>query len=332
MGAFQCTLKNMQLETIQAPIEAQLVIIDQLIAERLESQIPLIREIYQHIIQSGGKRLRPMLSLLAAGTCSDISAKQLELALIIEFIHTATLLHDDVVDESHMRRGQPSANALWGNQASVLVGDFLLARAFQLLVTIDHTPLLELLSTTTRDIAAGEVLQLSNRNDPDTTRERYLQVIEYKTATLFAAASQGPALLAQCTHEHSTALTEFGLNLGLSFQLIDDALDYSADSATLGKNIGDDLKEGKPTLPLIHALEQGNAQQQQLIRMAISHADEVPLDEILAAIAATDAIAYTYQVARTYADKASSALMQLPASKYRDSLANLLEFSFSRQH
>lgn len=322
----------MQIHTIQTPIRAELAAISELIVQRLDCDIPLISLVYQHITQGGGKRLRPTLALLAAGACGDISAQQMELALIIEFIHTATLLHDDVVDESSLRRGQPSANALWGNQASVLVGDFLLARAFQLLVPMQNQRLLQLLAQTTRDIAAGEVLQLVNRNDAQTTVARYLQVIQYKTATLFVAASQGAALLTESTEAQINALAEFGLNLGLAFQLIDDALDYAAESETLGKNRGDDLREGKLTLPLLYALQHVNAEQRQLIHAAIDGSQLVALSDILAVIASVDAIPYTYQVAREYTAKAQAALQHFPASIYREALADLLTFVVTRHN
>ncbi len=322
----------MQIHTIQTPIQAELAAISELIVQRLDCDIPLISLVYQHITQGGGKRLRPTLALLAAGACGDISAQQMELALIIEFIHTATLLHDDVVDESSLRRGQPSANALWGNQASVLVGDFLLARAFQLLVPMQNQRLLQLLAQTTRDIAAGEVLQLVNRNDAQTTVARYLQVIQYKTATLFVAASQGAALLTESTEAQINALAEFGLNLGLAFQLIDDALDYAAESETLGKNRGDDLREGKLTLPLLYALQHVNAEQRQLIHAAIDGSQLVALSDILAVIASVDAIPYTYQVAREYTAKAQAALQHFPASIYREALADLLTFVVTRHN
>jgi octaprenyl-diphosphate synthase len=322
----------MDLTTIQAPVQADLAKIEQILAVKLGSDIPLIQSIYKHIVDSGGKRLRPTLALLAANSCQSPATEQhIEFALIIEFIHTATLLHDDVVDESHMRRGKPSANALWDNQASVLVGDFLLARAFEMLSGLHSLALIELISQTTRDISAGEVLQLINRNDPNTTTERYFTVIKYKTATLFSAACAGAAIVSGTT-SHIAPLAEYGLQLGMAFQLVDDALDYQANQAQLGKNLGDDLREGKPTLPLLHALAHGNAQQQDIIRSAICQSQPAEFDKILAIIDSTGGITYTYQLAKSYADKALAALARLPGSVHTDALEQLVLFTLERQH
>ena len=322
----------MNLNQIQAPIQAELVELEQCVADRLDASIPLIQTICEHLINSGGKRLRPSVVLLSAGCFGPIIEQQLDLALIIEFIHTATLLHDDVVDESALRRGQQTANAVWGNQASVLVGDFLLARSFQLLVKLDDMALMDLLAKTTQEIAAGEILQLTNQQNPNTTTDSYLEVIRCKTAALFAAASQGATMLASRDPKQHNAAYEFGLNFGMAFQLIDDALDYATNNNELGKNAGDDLAEGKPTLPLLYALEHGSQNQQTLIQQAISNADRNQFETVVEIIEQTAAIDYTRHVAMEYAQKAEQALMQLPENSHRQSLAALLKFAVERQY
>ena len=320
------------LGQLLAPIQPQLAALEQRLLERLESPIPLIQDICQHLLTQGGKRLRPSLVLLLAAHFEDMHDGQLELALIIEFIHNVTLLHDDVVDGSEQRRGQATANALWSNQASVLVGDFLLARSFQLLVDLSHLPLMHLLAQTTQDIAAGEVMQLSHRQNPNTTITRYLDVIRHKTATLFAAATQGSAMLANRSPAELQSAYNFGLHFGMAFQLIDDALDYAADNPELDKNAGDDLAEGKPTLPLLYALEHATPQQQTVIREAITQADHSQFRVIVDIIHQTGGIAYTQEVARDYAARAQQDLNQLPATNYQKTLCELVDFAVARAY
>jgi octaprenyl-diphosphate synthase len=290
----------------------------------------LIRQVSGYIINSGGKRLRPLVALLAARACGYQGDKHLQVATIIEFIHTATLLHDDVVDVSELRRGNETANAIWGNAASVLVGDFLYSRSFQMMVTIGHMRLMEIMADTTNTIAEGEVMQLLNCHDPDTTEERYMDVIHFKTAKLFEAAARLGAVLANLSLKEEQAMAAYGMYLGTAFQLVDDILDYSSSSEDIGKNIGDDLAEGKPTLPLIYAMRHSDAQQRQLIREAIEQGGREYLKDIMKAVESSGAIAYTRRLANQEAGYAIEILKSLPESPYKDALIGLAEFSVSR--
>ena len=304
--------------------------VNRLILERLRSEVVLVNRLGHYIVSSGGKRLRPVLVLLASGACGYDGDRRHLLAAIIEFIHTATLLHDDVVDASELRRGQQTANALFGNEASVLVGDFLYSRAFQMMVEAGSMRIMEILADTTNVIAEGEVLQLLNQHDPDTTVERYMEVIHAKTAKLFEAAARVGAVLAGQSAEVEESLARYGMYLGTAFQLVDDVLDYTASSEEMGKNLGDDLAEGKPTLPLIHAMEHGDEAQRALVRRAIEEGGSELLEAVLAAIEATDALDFTRETARREADLAIEALAILPDSPYKDALARLARFSAER--
>lgn len=305
---------------------------DRLILDELRSDVVLINQIGVYIVNSGGKRLRPLLLLLVAKALGYTGKHHITLAAVIEFIHTATLLHDDVVDESTLRRGQETANALWGNAASVLVGDYLYSRAFELMVRVDDFRVMELLSRTTTAIAEGEVLQLLNCNDASTTEEKYLAVISRKTAILFSAAAQLAGILAHVSPEDENALRAYGLHLGIAFQLIDDALDYMANQEELGKNLGDDLADGKATLPLIHAMQQAAPEQAAILRKAIENGDRDAFGEVYAIVEQTRAIQYTVERAREEAHKAIEALSVLPASAYKSALIELTHFSVARTY
>jgi octaprenyl-diphosphate synthase len=320
------------IEDIRALVGSDVQAVDELILERLRSDVVLINEVGRYIVNSGGKRLRPLLVLLAARACGYLGKQHLELAAVIEFIHTATLLHDDVVDASDLRRSARTANAIWGNEAAVLVGDFLYSRSFEMMVSIGSMRVMEILSTTTNVIAEGEVLQLLNCHDPDTTEQRYRDVIRYKTAKLFEASAQLGAVLGGQPAGIEQAMARYGMHLGTAFQLIDDALDYGASGAEIGKNIGDDLAEGKPTLPLIHALRHGTPAQTQAIRAAIEQGGLDQIDTVLAAIESTNAITYTAESAQQEVDLAVAALAELPASPYKEALYGLAEFSVSRSY
>ncbi|MBS0571520.1 MAG: polyprenyl synthetase family protein [Proteobacteria bacterium] len=306
--------------------------VDTLIRARLASDVVLVNQIAEHIVGAGGKRLRPMLVLLAAQAAGYAGTHDVLLAAVVEFIHTATLLHDDVVDESDLRRGRKTANALWGNAASVLVGDFLYSRAFQMMVEADDMRVMRLLADTTNRIAEGEVLQLLNIHNPDVDEAAYLRVIERKTAVLFAAATRLGGLLGKLPAQQEEALAAFGLNLGFAFQIADDVLDYVADSATLGKNIGDDLAEGKVTLPLIYALERADPTQAAPIRHAIETGGLDALESILAAIQASGAITQAGALAQGYADAAKAALYTLPKTAARAALESLADYALQRDH
>ncbi len=322
----------MEINEIRMLIREDMEAVNQRILQQLHSEVALINQIGAYIVSSGGKRLRPMLVLLAVRACRYPGQDHIDAAAIIEFIHTATLLHDDVVDESELRRGRETANAIWGNEASVLVGDFLYSRAFQMMVDIGSMRVMEIMANTTNAIAEGEVMQLLNRNDPDTTEERYRQVIERKTARLFEAASRLGAVLAGRPEQEELALARYGLHLGTAFQMIDDVLDYSASSEEIGKNIGDDLAEGKPTLPLIYAMRRGAPEEVRLIREAITHGGRENIAIITRAIESTGAIAYTVRLARQEAEQAIAALAAIPESSHKEALAGLAEFSVNRQH
>ncbi len=320
----------MDLSAIRELIADDLRATDLLILDRLQSDVVLINQIGHYIINSGGKRLRPMIVLLAARALGYQGEHHIELAAIIEFIHTATLLHDDVVDGSEMRRSNETANAVWGNAASVLVGDFLYSRSFEMMVEIQEMRVMEILSHATNRIAEGEVLQLLNCNDPDTDEEKYREVILRKTATLFEAGARLAGVISGSSECEEQALADYGLHLGLAFQMIDDALDYGASSEDIGKNLGDDLAEGKPTLPLIRAMEVGTAEQRALLRRAIEEGGADRVDEVMKTIESTDAIAYTARLARQEADKAIQALEPLPASAFKSALAALADFAVDR--
>ncbi|HHH13250.1 MAG TPA: octaprenyl diphosphate synthase [Thiolapillus brandeum] len=320
----------MDLSAIRELIADDLRATDLLILDRLQSDVVLINQIGHYIINSGGKRLRPMIVLLAARALGYQGEHHIELAAIIEFIHTATLLHDDVVDGSEMRRNNETANAVWGNAASVLVGDFLYSRSFEMMVEIQEMRVMEILSHATNRIAEGEVLQLLNCNDPDTDEEKYREVILRKTATLFEAGARLAGVISGSSECEEQALADYGLHLGLAFQMIDDALDYGASSEDIGKNLGDDLAEGKPTLPLIRAMEVGTAEQRALLRRAIEEGGADRVDEVMKTIESTDAIAYTARLARQEADKAIQALEPLPASAFKSALAALADFAVDR--
>lgn len=322
----------MDVTEIIAPVTDDMAAVNRLIGNRLRSEVALINQLAGYIINSGGKRLRPLLVLLAARACGYRGDGHVQLAAIIEFIHTATLLHDDVVDASQLRRGQETANAVWGNEASVLVGDFLYSRAFEMMVELNSLRVLEILAHATNTIAEGEVLQLLNVHNPDTTEEQYLRVILSKTAKLFEAGAQLGALIAGQPPDVERALAAYGLHLGTAFQLIDDVLDYSANAVTTGKNIGDDLAEGKPTLPLIYVMGHGNARDSACVRKAIEDGGRDHIDGVLAAIRETKAIDYTRRAAQREAEKALDALALLPPSAYRDSLEALARFSVNRSH
>ena len=318
------------INDIRALVQSDSNAVDKLILKRLSSDVALINEVGRYIINSGGKRIRPLLVLLAARACGYRGDRHIELASVIEFIHTATLLHDDVVDASQQRRSNQTANAIWGNEAAVLVGDFLYSRSFEMMVHVGNMRVMEILSTTTNTIAEGEVLQLLNCNDPSTTEKRYLEVIRYKTAKLFEASAQLGAVLSDQTSAVEQAMVTYGAHLGTAFQLIDDAMDYGSSDIDIGKNIGDDLREGKPTLPLIHAMANGAPEQVVAIRNAIEHNGLEQLDLVMDAIESTRAIPYTVSAAQHQADLAIEALTELPDSPYKDALYGLAEFSVTR--
>ncbi len=323
----------MTLDEIRLLSQDDMTAVNQHIFSQLSSDVALINQLGIYIVNSGGKRLRPLLAVLAARALGYQGQQHVTLATIIEFIHTATLLHDDVVDESMLRRGKETANAVFGNQASVLVGDFLYTRSFQLMVSLGRMRVMEILADATNIIAEGEVLQLMNINDPDTTEQSYLQVIYCKTAKLFEAATQLAAVLSDQEEPVIKAMQAYGMHLGTAFQLIDDVLDYQANVDELGKNIGDDLAEGKPTLPLIHALKHGNSQQQALIREAIVEGNGLSrLDDIMAALTETQAFDYTRQKAEQEAQKARDAIAFLPESAYKQALLTLADMAVERNH
>ena len=322
----------MDIEQIRAPVRDDLHAVDALIRQKLHSDVVLINQLAGYIIDSGGKRLRPITVLLAARACGYEGGDHIAAAAIVEFIHTATLLHDDVVDESSLRRGRETANAIWGNQASVLVGDFLYSRAFQMMVGIGRMRVMEILADTTNTIAEGEVMQLLHCHDPDTTEERYQAVIYAKTAKLFEAAAQLGAVLANRPLAEEQALVRYGRHLGTAFQLIDDVLDYSASSAEMGKNIGDDLAEGKPTLPLIYAMRHGAPEEVQIIRTAIEQGGLEQLDIVTRTIESTGALDYTARLAAAEAEHAIADLDSLQDSPAKESLFALARFAVSRHH
>jgi len=320
------------IQSIYTLIKEDMSSVDVMIQARLQSDVVLINQLGHYIINSGGKRLRPALAILCARACGYQEQQHINLATIIEFIHTATLLHDDVVDNSDMRRGRETANNLWGNEASVLVGDFLYTRSFEMMVEMDSMRLMKILSHTTNVIAEGEVLQLLNCNDADTTEQRYLEVIHHKTAKLFEAAGLLGAVISQSSLEIEDAMAKYAMHLGSAFQLVDDLLDYSASSESIGKNIGDDLAEGKPTLPLIYAMQHGTEQQAQVIRTAIEQGQRDKIDDIISIINDTGAIDYTSLAAKKEVNNAKAALSIIDDSEYKDALLALADFSIERTY
>jgi octaprenyl-diphosphate synthase len=321
----------MDLDSIRELIADDLQATDRLILDRLASDVVLIDQIGHYIVGSGGKRLRPMIVLLAARTVGYQGQRHIDLAAIVEFIHTATLLHDDVVDGSDQRRSRDTANAVWGNAASVLVGDFLYSRSFEMMVTVDNMRIMEILSSATNRIAEGEVLQLLNCNDPDTDEARYREVILRKTATLFEAGARLGGVISETGAAEEQALAAYGHHLGMAFQMIDDALDYGSSEEDIGKNIGDDLAEGKPTLPLIRAMQVGDEATREMLREVIEHGGVERVDEVRQAIESTDAITYTARLAKGEAELAKRALDALPPSSFRTALAALADFAVDRR-
>ena len=320
-----------KLENIRRVIDADMTAVDSVIRRRLASDVVLINQISNYIIGSGGKRLRPVLVLLAGGHFSAKPEHAREMAAVIEFIHTATLLHDDVVDESSLRRGRDTANALFGNAASVLVGDFLYSRAFQMMVEVGSMRVMEVMAEATNIVSEGEVLQLLNVGDPDTDEEKYFRVVRYKTAKLFEAATRVGAILGGATSAEERALADYGMHLGTAFQLIDDVLDYSGDANETGKNLGDDLAEGKPTLPLIYAIRNGDDAERSVVRKAIANADRSNMEAVIAAIRATGAIEYARAAAHREADTARAAIAALAESPHKEALLELTLFAVERR-
>jgi octaprenyl-diphosphate synthase len=322
-------------DAVRVLIAAEMRAVDARLTERLASDVALVNQLSSYILMSGGKRLRPVLALLSALAAGyrpvpGRPPAHVDIAVIVELIHTATLLHDDVVDESDMRRGRETANLVWGNQASVLVGDFLYSRAFQMMVALDEPRVLEILADATNTIAEGEVMQLVNCHDPEISESRYLDTIRFKTAKLFEAAAELGVVIAGRHPARERALAAYGRHLGTAFQLVDDVLDYSASSTTIGKNVGDDLAEGKPTLPLLYAMWHGSAEEAAVVREAIEQGGRDRIDVVLGAIESTGAIAYTSALARSEAQRAVAALADLPESRYAAALRSIAEFAVNR--
>ena len=322
----------MSLESINALIGADMAAVDAVIRQRLHSEVVLVRQVAEYIVNSGGKRLRPALVLLAAGSLGYQGTRHHELAAVVEFIHTATLLHDDVVDESDLRRGRDTANAVFGNAASVLVGDFLYSRAFQMMVEIDDMRIMRVMADATNIIAEGEVLQLMNCHDADVDEARYLQVIRYKTAKLFEAASRLGGILGAQGAAAEESLAIYGMHLGTAFQIVDDVLDYSGAEVETGKHLGDDLAEGKPTLPLIYAMQHGSPEQATVVRQAIETGGRDQFSAVLDAVRATGALPLALKQAKREAEMARQAIVSLPDGNYRDALVNLTVFAVERNH
>ena len=306
--------------------------VNRTIHQQLASHVPMVEKVAEHIIDSGGKRLRPMLVLLSAGMGGQVGEKHHLLAAIIEFLHTATLLHDDVVDMSDMRRGKPTANANWGNAPSVLVGDFLYARSFEMLVKLANLDVMERLSSATRVIAEGEVMQLMNVKNPDVNEAQYMDVIKGKTAILFQASSETSGIISNYSTDQTQALADYGLNLGLAFQLIDDVLDYAGDPEVLGKNVGDDLAEGKPTLPLIHAMDTGTPEERKIIRECIRKGGLVNLEQVLSIIQRTESIEYVTKKALHHAQTAKQALDVFEESESKQAMLALADLAVARDN
>lgn len=322
----------MPLASIRSLVSEDLESTDRVIISQLESNIPLVKEIIEYVLTCGGKRVRPMILLLSARALSHRGNKHLDLAAVIELIHTATLLHDDVVDSSTLRRGHQTAHTIWGSSASVLVGDFLYSRAFQVVVDLQHQPILDIFAKATHYIAEGEILQLVNCNNPDTTEEFYFEIIRRKTAKLFEIAAQLGALLATDREKDILALRDYGMHLGLAYQLIDDALDYSQSADQTGKNVGQDISEGKATLPLIYAMRKSKSADLAMIREAIQTGSNKNLDTILGIIESTDAIKYTADAAKNHAQQAKQALSHVASSPYRKALEEMSDFVVNRTY
>lgn len=322
----------MSIENIRSLIAQDMGAVDEVIREKLHSHVALIRQVSEYIINSGGKRLRPSLVLLSAGAFGYSGKRHHDLAAVIEFIHTATLLHDDVVDASELRRSKATANALFGNAASVLVGDFLYSRAFQMMVEVDNMRVMQVLADATNTIAEGEVLQLLNCRDPDVDEENYLRVIRYKTAKLFEAATRLGAILGGSSPAEEEAMAAYGMHLGTAFQLTDDILDYSGDYQDTGKNLGDDLAEGKPTLPLIYAIKNGSSEQAAIIRRAIEKSGDGGFQPVLEVIQQTGALDYARQRAQDESNIASATIASLPNSEYKECLLQLTVFAVTRNY
>jgi len=321
----------MHLDAIKALVQADMDSVDRAIRGRLRSDVALISQLGRYIVDNGGKRLRPRLVLLGAAAAGYTGRKHITVAAIIEFIHTATLLHDDVVDDSRLRRGQRTANDIWGNEAAVLVGDFLYSRAFEMMVEVGSMRVMEILARTTNTIAEGEVMQLLNIHDADTTEAQYLEIIRSKTAKLFESAVQIGGVLGGVPADTEAAMARYGMHLGTAFQVIDDVLDYSADADEMGKNVGDDLAEGKPTLPLIHAMRMGSREDAGLVRAAIEQGGAGHIDAVLTVLDRTGAIDYARDQALAEAERAHAELAALPASQYRDALASLADLAVHRK-
>jgi len=323
----------MNIKNIQALAQQDMTAVNDLIFSKLHSDVALINQLGVYIVNGGGKRMRPLLTVLAARAIGYQGEEHLQLAAIVEFIHTSTLLHDDVVDESNMRRGRETANALFGNSASVLVGDFLYSRSFQMMSELSNLKIMDILSDATNIIAEGEVLQLMNCNDPNTTEDSYMKVIYCKTAKLFEAATRLAAVIAKQDEVTELAMLNYGKHLGTAFQLVDDIMDYTADAQEMGKNVGDDLAEGKPTLPLLYAMAHGNEQQKTMIRNAIEHGNGMEhLNDILAAMKQTGSLVYTKKKAEQEADKAINAIAILPESEHKQALISLAHIAANRSH
>src|SRR3990167_5932280 len=322
----------MLLETIRSLLNEDLILTDQCIVSRLESDIPLIREVIEYVMTCGGKRIRPMILLLSAQALSYQGKQHIELAAVIELIHTATLLHDDVVDHSTLRRGHKTAHTIWGSNASVLIGDFLYSRAFQIVVYFKHQTILDIFAHATHYIAEGEIMQLVNCHNPDTTEKLYFEIIQRKTAKLFEIAAQLAAIIATPSNEKITAMSHYGLYLGLAYQLIDDALDYSRSPEQTGKNIGQDIAEGKVTLPLIFAMSKCKSHELELLKNSIQSGSSHDLKAIIEIIESTNAITYTTDIAKHYSQQAKIALSQISSSPYKNALEKLCDFVIERTY
>lgn len=322
----------MDIQAVYTLVADDMRAVNDLIVTRMRSEVALINQMGQYIINSGGKRLRPILVLLSARAFGYGGRHHISLSAVVEFIHTATLLHDDVVDASELRRGHETANSIWGNEASVLVGDFLYSRAFEMMVEVGNMDVMEIMSHATNTIAEGEVLQLLNCHDASTTEKRYLEVIRSKTAKLFEAAAELGAVISDKGAAEQQAMRNYGIHLGTAFQLIDDVLDYSASPEQIGKNIGDDLAEGKPTLPLIYAMRHGTMAQSAFIRQAIAEGGRDTIAQVIQAIESTGAIAYTARAAQRETERAMAALEAIPSSPYKDAMYALAAFAVKRDH
>ncbi len=322
----------MNIDAIRELIADDMQAVNRLIIEQLRSDVVLINQIGAYIVNSGGKRLRPMLVLLAARACDYQGERHINLAAIIEFIHTATLLHDDVVDGSELRRNQETANAVWGNEASVLVGDFLYSRSFEMMVAVEQMRVMDILSHATNRIAEGEVLQLLNVHNPETSEADYMEVIKRKTATLFEAGTRLGGVISGVDPQQEQALADYGLHLGIAFQLVDDALDYNSSNQDIGKNIGDDLAEGKPTLPLIQTMKQCSEADRKRLAKIIEKGGLDEIEFVMQQVQASDAITYTETLAHEEAERAKTALSLIPNSPFREALMALADFSVARTH